>query len=254
MQSVSAVALLVVLALYGASEVEGGKEFWGKYGAIKIMERCLTEQGTHDWIEQLQRAIAVCNDPPAEGATEAALVLPKAVDWSKLFAQFYSQNYRTKRGATFTAQKIDQLKQKLIKKIKTFRCVMKEVRVTDSSNEVSVEKVLEQYRALSIPQGLYRDIEQAVQQCKQFSQCLPLTGRNDLPVPADVLRTKAFIKCEKNFRLMACLKEDLKPIVGSFELAGLDGTLDFLDSDPAKAVAVLLANDKVGNEDYGLFE
>lgn len=73
-------------------------------------------------------------------------------------------------------------------------------------------------------------------------------------MPADVLRTKVFLECEKNLRLMACLKEDITPFIGAFGLSGLDGTLDFMDNDPARAVAVLMANDKVGYPDYGLFE
>ena len=81
--------------------------------------------------------------------------------------------------------------------------------------------------------------------------CLPTDNK---PIPADVYRTKFFLKCEKMYRSHACFKQRVKPYLDEFDFEGLDGRLDFLDSDESRAVAILLAADEVGYDDFGLLE
>jgi len=66
------------------------------------------------------------------------------------------------------------------------------------------------------------------------------------------MRTKFFLKCEEMYRAQACLKETVKPYLKEFDLSGLNGALDHLDSDEARVAALLYASDKVGLDDYNL--
>ena len=62
-----------------------------------------------------------------------------------------------------------------------------------------------------------------------------------------------FLECEHTRRKLTCLREEIKPHVSSwFDLEGLDGNKDFLESDVDRAMAVLLAEEAVGYDDYNL--
>jgi hypothetical protein len=85
---------------------------------------------------------------------------------------------------------------------------------------------------------------------------MPVTASTNLPVPADLLRTKSYLECESYLRYWACLKNDVRDDVsaGKFDLSGVDGTLDFLPSDEARAATILMAEELQGGDDFNLYE
>ncbi|KAF2366109.1 hypothetical protein FHG87_003135 [Trinorchestia longiramus] len=249
--------ILSLLACVAVTAVHGGgglDDLWVKYGGIKIMKSCLTRSGTKAWIEQLQKALTDCN-ARHEGRSLFVRSVEDA-DWGTILDGHSAAVSRQRRSPVFTVEKIRKIKDKLSKKIEIYRCVMQEVGVNDADNAVSTDSVIAQYRKLNISKTLLADIETAVTQCHAYTECLPLEGRKDLPVPADVIKTKAFLECEKYLRYWACLKDDVKSKVakGMFDFKGLDGHLNHLETDEARAVAIMAAEELVGPDSFHLYE
>ncbi|XP_066955824.1 uncharacterized protein [Macrobrachium rosenbergii] len=71
--------------------------------------------------------------------------------------------------------------------------------------------------SLPVPPGLKTDLLASINVCKDLVTCLPLDQRRTL-VPHQLERLIAFVRCEKDARFTACLKNDLRRNLDQFGL------------------------------------
>ena len=76
--------------------------------------------------------------------------------------------------------------------------------------------------------------------------------KND-PFPDYIKQAKVYLECERKHRMLDCYKHDMSQLREEFGLHGLGHLIDHLDDDD-KIIAVIVANQEVGDSNFGLFE
>ncbi|XP_018008818.1 uncharacterized protein LOC108666452 [Hyalella azteca] len=167
------VVVTVMVCIVSSNEVSTYDQLLETYASLKVNMACLTPEAVQQWKNRVFKSLEWCEELTRETQEQTQLsdsvFLIQPTDWNRIFAQFFSVAFRQKRGAEFTAEKIKNLKKKLLHKIETFRCFMRKMRITDNNNKVSVSSYTENFRNIGLPSALFNSIADGILECKHFS-------------------------------------------------------------------------------------
>ena len=93
--------------------------------------------------------------------------------------------------------KLQKLRAKISSIVGNVTCVMQEMNMLTADNEVNYDSIKERIAAMPVPKGLVADITESVEQCRQFSSCLPESIFDKSPIAAGFGKQIAFFKCMK---------------------------------------------------------
>lgn len=124
------------------------------------------------------------------------------------------------RHPVFDAETIMGMVDTVKAKISNFTCTLSRLGMVDSQFGVNIPKIRQEtLSVMGVAQTLKQDLISRIDTCYKFSTCLPVESIGT-PVPASIQRVMAFFKCERKLRLRACMKEDLRNNLASFDLSG----------------------------------
>ncbi|XP_069990725.1 uncharacterized protein [Penaeus vannamei] len=135
---------------------------------------------------------------------------------------FPIRTYRRKRGLDLTVEKLAEARDKAVALLGNFTCILEKLEMVDANLEINHEVLAANAFRLPVAGDLKADLVQAVNYCRDLTRCLPLEKTRS-PVPHQLQRAIAFIKCEKDARFLACLKHGLRKDVDHFGLSLLPG-------------------------------
>ncbi|KAK3929106.1 Envelope glycoprotein H [Frankliniella fusca] len=95
-------------------------------------------------------------------------------------------------------------------RVKNVTCVMQELGYLDSALEPDFDRIAARIGRLPVPAELRRDMQDGVQFCRQFSQCIPDSRRDKFMLSGELLRPMFFFRCYKHKKLEACIMKDVR--------------------------------------------
>ncbi|CAG9863523.1 unnamed protein product [Phyllotreta striolata] len=141
-----------------------------------------------------------------------------------LVAQQYYGN-RMSRNMDVRNQ-LDLLTSRISGKVRNITCVMQELGYLDDNLEPNYVRINERIENLSIPDDLRKDMQDGVNFCQQFSQCVPEVKKEKSPLSRELIRPMFFFKCYKHKKLEACIMKDIREKFSGVSDEELDGDLD----------------------------
>ncbi|XP_071516611.1 uncharacterized protein [Panulirus ornatus] len=123
-------------------------------------------------------------------------------------------------------------------------CVLNKLGVVNNQLEINYDGVMTNVFNMPVDFPLKNDLISSIEHCRDLT-CLPVE-KQQRPEPHQLQRLMAFLKCEKEARLMACLKHDLRKSLVNLDLSGLQD--DGGRSDPLEKLLSLLVSAKSANE------
>jgi len=222
-----AVLLCVVAATYGWGSEEAVK----KYGYMKIMQSCLGEEVVSQWMSKFMDATTKCKnegvsmtDLPSyrqylmelrSGASKPEYV-PVPVPYN-FFQQgqmnqfmasqnpFQSLN-RVSRSAHFN---MDEMEEKMKSMIGNITCVLKEMNLMDENHQPIYDTSIQHIQELQVADELKADLLDAMEMCKDFSQCLPVEKAKN-PIKKEFGTAMSYMKCCYMMQDSVCMKHDMR--------------------------------------------
>ncbi|XP_064109036.1 uncharacterized protein LOC135217241 [Macrobrachium nipponense] len=125
--------------------------------------------------------------------------------------------FRQKRALVYTPEDIEDAKMRVRAMIGNFTCVLSRLGVVNENLDINYDGLSHNLANLPVPSGLKTDLLSSINTCKDLVTCLPLETRGTL-VPHQLERLIAFVRCEKDARFTACLKNDLRRNLDQFGL------------------------------------
>ena len=104
---------------------------------------------------------------------------------------------RDSHGGKFGLEKIMKLRNKIASMVGNVTCVMKEMNMLTAENEVNFDGIKARLSAMPVSKEMVADLEQSVEECRQFSSCLPESIFDKTPIAAGFGKQIAFFKCMK---------------------------------------------------------
>ncbi|XP_043194843.1 uncharacterized protein LOC122366535 [Amphibalanus amphitrite] len=208
------------------------KKLLKKYAMKKVMESCFGEQVISDLKEELAAASEKCHGRQGPALPQLRDRLRSILTGSELGQpqpSLYSQNVqyvaipvqfqsvqaqrRWRRDAhhgKFGAAKLMRLRNKISSMVGNVTCVMQEMNMLTADNEINYDSIKARFSALPVSKGLVADLVESVEECRQFSSCLPESIFAKTPIAAGFGKQVAFIKCLKMAKIEACMKKDFR--------------------------------------------
>lgn len=121
---------------------------------------------------------------------------------------------------------IDSIKSRLNGKVRNVTCVMQELGYLDGNLEPTYDKIVQKINSLQIQDELKRDIEEGVDFCKQFSQCIPESQNEKSPFSNVLMKPMFFFRCYKHKKLEACIMKDVRDRYSGLSEDSLDHIQD----------------------------
>ncbi|XP_026726444.1 uncharacterized protein LOC113492915 [Trichoplusia ni] len=113
-------------------------------------------------------------------------------------------------------------------------CVMQELGYIDSNMEPNYEQITQRINNLPVSNELKGDIQEGLQFCQKFSQCVPEDKRDIVPRPQEQIRAIFFFRCYKHKKLEACIMKDINQHFNKEYM--FDSDTDFALSRQARSV------------------
>ncbi|CAG9136408.1 unnamed protein product [Plutella xylostella] len=110
-------------------------------------------------------------------------------------------------------------------RVRNITCVMQELGYIDHNLEPNYEKITSRISNLPVSSELKGDIQDGLQFCQKFSQCVPDMKRNVAPLSQELVKPMFFFRCYKHKKLEACIMKDIRERFTSEE--ELDTDTDF---------------------------
>ncbi|XP_047108232.1 uncharacterized protein LOC124777023 [Schistocerca piceifrons] len=126
-----------------------------------------------------------------------------------MYPQGRAINQRKSRDLDLRGQ-LETLTSRISGKVKNVTCVMQELGYLDENLEPNYAKITERINQLPINDELKKDMVDGVEYCKQFSQCVPETKRDKLPLSRELAKPMFFFRCYKHKKLEACVMKDVR--------------------------------------------
>ncbi|CAH0722907.1 unnamed protein product, partial [Brenthis ino] len=141
------------------------------------------------------------------------------------YQPYYAQNNRMSRNVR------DRLDLELlsamtgqVKRVRNVTCVVQELGYIDHNLEPNYEAITKRINSLPVPSELKADIQEGVQFCHKFSQCVPEVERT-APLSQELIKPMFFFRCYKHKKLEACIMKDIRERFASED--ELDTDTDF---------------------------
>jgi len=110
----------------------------------------------------------------------------------------------------FGPAKLMKLRNKISSIVGNVTCVMQEMKMLNADNEVDFDSIKARVSAMPVPKMLVEDLHESVEECRQFSSCLPESIFDKTPIAAGFGKQIAFFKCMKMAKIEACMKQDFR--------------------------------------------
>ncbi|KAG7155812.1 uncharacterized protein LOC121854505 [Homarus americanus] len=165
----------------------------------------------------------VFSQPPAlqgEGGSPQQVLHPGSFIPSRQGLPFGPRlpNFRQKRALVLGRSEIQDAMKKVLALVGNFTCVLTRLGVVNKELDINFEGLATNVFNQPVAVPLKNDLISAIEYCRDMALCLPLEKQQSA-VPHQLQRLKAFIKCEKEERLSACLKHDLRKNVHRVDLS-----------------------------------
>ncbi|XP_068628996.1 uncharacterized protein [Battus philenor] len=95
-------------------------------------------------------------------------------------------------------------------RVRNVTCVMQELGYIDSSLEPNYEQITQRINNLPVSTALKSDIQDGLQFCQKFSQCVPEIKRDMAPLSQELIKPMFFFRCYKHKKLEACIMKDIR--------------------------------------------
>ncbi|XP_043194830.1 uncharacterized protein LOC122380415 [Amphibalanus amphitrite] len=224
--------ILLIAACVCVASAGIPKKLFKKYAMKKVMESCFGEQVLSDLKAEVAAACEKCHGRQGPALPQLRNRLQAMLAGSELGQpqpSLYSQNVqyvaipvqfqpvqaqrRWRRDAhhgKFGAAKLMRLRNKISSMVGNVTCVMQEMNMLTADNEVNYDSIKARFSALPVSKGLVADLEESVEECRQFSSCLPESIFEKTPITAGFGKQVAFFRCMKNAKIGACMKKDFR--------------------------------------------
>ncbi|XP_068201876.1 uncharacterized protein [Palaemon carinicauda] len=107
---------------------------------------------------------------------------------------------------------------KIMAALSNYTCTLHKLRFIDEFLNLRTNQIISDYGKLPISHSFQKDLIEGVYYCRDLTYCLPL-DKSKSPLPLNLQRLLMYKKCEKETRINACFKEDLRRNVHEFDLS-----------------------------------
>ena len=104
---------------------------------------------------------------------------------------------RESHHGKFGPAKLLKLRNKISSIVGNVTCVMQEMKMLNADNEVDFDSIKARIMAMPVSKELIDDMQQGIDECRQFSSCLPDSVFDKTPISAGFGKQIAFFKCMK---------------------------------------------------------
>ncbi|XP_038208633.1 uncharacterized protein LOC119829959 [Zerene cesonia] len=126
---------------------------------------------------------------------------------------FYQQPYfatnRMSRDLDLR-DRLDMISRPSAGKVRNITCVMQELGYIDHNLEPNYEQITQRISNLPVASDLKGDIQDGLQFCQKFSQCVPDLKRDVAPLSQELIKPMFFFRCYKHKKLEACIMKDIR--------------------------------------------
>ncbi|KAL4707640.1 hypothetical protein ACJJTC_006990 [Scirpophaga incertulas] len=95
-------------------------------------------------------------------------------------------------------------------RVRNITCVMQELGYIDHNLEPNYEHITQRISDLPVSAELKGDIQDGLQFCRKFSQCVPDVKRDVAPLSQELIKPMFFFRCYKHKKLEACIMKDIR--------------------------------------------
>jgi len=220
--------LLVAACLCAASAGGVPKKLLKKYAMKKIMESCFGEEVLDRMKAEVMAACDKCHgeagpempqlraqlvdmfQPTMAGYRSSVQYVPVPISYQPV-PYGYGPHRRYKRSHHgVTAEKIEEMQMKIKAKIGNITCVLREMKMLDSGNQVDYASIKKRVMALPAPKTLIDDMCEAMDHCRDFASCIPSQVFEKSPGLSGFGKQMAFFKCFKKVKLEVCMKQEFR--------------------------------------------
>ncbi|XP_041973627.1 uncharacterized protein LOC121729239 [Aricia agestis] len=138
---------------------------------------------------------------------------PQYNPYYQQYPQFYQQPYypnsRMSRDLDFR-DRLDMISRGPAPRARNVTCVMQELGYIDHNMEPNYEQITQRISALPVSAELKGDIQDGLQFCEKFSQCVPDLKRDVAPLSQELIKPMFFFRCYKHKKLEACIMKDIR--------------------------------------------
>ncbi|XP_045761221.1 uncharacterized protein LOC123864655 [Maniola jurtina] len=95
-------------------------------------------------------------------------------------------------------------------RVRNITCVMQELGYVDHNMQPNYEQITQRISNLPVSTELKGDIQDGMQFCQKFSQCVPDIKRDMAPLSQELIKPMFFFRCYKHKKLEACIMKDIR--------------------------------------------
>ncbi|XP_063591480.1 uncharacterized protein LOC134768591 [Penaeus indicus] len=231
---------VIILGVIGAAAAQD--DFFETYGYTKAIANCLGDDIYYGYLGEVASAERQCNGyqpnfgnilptSPTFTAIVNTLGVPGAFPTGSFPGQVYyaglqpptvagKKKRQAGQGPIFDAVALSDAIGKVQTAIGNFTCVLRLLNVIDDNFNINYQQSVNIYNTVVRDPNLRNDLITGISFCRDFSTCLPVEKLGS-PIPVQLQRIMAFVKCERRTRLAACFKHDLRRNINQFDLSVL---------------------------------
>ncbi|XP_068202391.1 uncharacterized protein [Palaemon carinicauda] len=265
-----------VILLSLAAAVLADKDFSEKYTFTKVMASCLGEDAYYDYLAQVGTAQRECQQLPVSSLQTVGYpyyhqpIYPRHQGGPQTYHQYpsvqntYPQHHGPKSYSHFLQKResdgnvstgaapkkpffdqyylLDSINT-ITASLSNYTCVLHKLGLIDEYLNLRVDNYIQQINQKPISQELKKDLADGATYCRDLTYCLPVE-RLKSPLPLNLQRLLLAMKCEKEARIDACFKEDIRKNIHEFDLS-LFPKNDTQESKLNKLSAIVMEADSV---------
>ncbi|XP_037083363.1 uncharacterized protein LOC119103810 [Pollicipes pollicipes] len=225
--------LLVAACLCAVSDAWIPKKLLKKYAMKKIMGSCFGDQLISDIKQEVKAACDKCHGEAGPelpqlrsqlasvfSTAEAArssnyqhavqyVPVPAAYQFQPVTYQ-YQRRWKRSHHGSITPEKLEAMRVKASSMIGNITCVMREMKMLDSNNQVDFASIKKRIMELPLPKELVDDMCEGMDHCRDFASCIPSQVFEKSPIMAGFGKQMAFFKCFKMAKVESCMKQDFR--------------------------------------------
>ncbi|XP_037071693.1 uncharacterized protein LOC119092898 [Pollicipes pollicipes] len=194
---------IVTLACLSAVSALISEPYITKFAKRKMADGCFSESVMAAFRGKILAAIDTCkgSDPVMQ---------------SELLAQYYAivriGGSRRKRStvSSFSSQQLQDTESRISEMIERLGCVLKELKFANAQNRIDASSIKKLITSLGLPKSLREDLQEAVDQCNDFANCLPNSMVDKPPSTPEFGRQKAFFECFERAKAETCMKKEFQ--------------------------------------------
>ncbi|XP_037083087.1 uncharacterized protein LOC119103599 [Pollicipes pollicipes] len=225
--------LLVAACLCAVSDAWIPKKLLKKYAMKKIMGSCYGEELMAEVKREIKAACDKCHGEAGPelpqlrsqlasmfGAANVAqpvayqhavqyVPVPAPVRFQPVSYQ-YQRRWKRSHHGSITPEKLEMMRVKASSMVGNITCVMREMKMLDSNNQVDFVSIEKRIMALPVSKELMDDLKEGMERCRDFAACMPSQVFEKSPILAGFGKQMAFFKCFQMAKVESCMKQDFR--------------------------------------------